>query len=249
MKAANHSTLRKYDLVIFDWDGTLMDSIGKIIICIENMARALALPVPSETDIRNVIGLSMTQALQMLFPCGLLSSPPRLSASLELDIPVSTSSIICTGTEACYITMRAEFKTQYLHLDATPTPIFDQAPQLLESLTMAGYQLAVATGKARAGLNRVWEQSGLGHYFIASRCADEAPSKPHPEMILSLLQELQIQPERALMVGDSLLDLTMATNAGIDSIGVTYGAHSEAVLQQAKPIALIDSPQQLFLHL
>lgn len=247
MKAANHSTLHKYDLVIFDWDGTLMDSIGKIIICIENMARALALPIPAEADIRNVIGLSMTQALQVLFPCGLLSSSQRFSAFPEEDM--STVSTVSTGTEACYITMRAEFKTQYLHLDATPTPIFDQAPQLLESLTMAGYQLAVATGKARAGLNRVWEQSGLGHYFIASRCADEAPSKPHPEMILSLLQELQIQPECALMVGDSLLDLTMATNAGIDSIGVTYGAHSEAVLQQAKPIALIDSPQQLFLHL
>lgn len=247
MKAANHSTLHKYDLVIFDWDGTLMDSIGKIIICIENMARALALPVPSETDIRNVIGLSMTQALQVLFPCGLLSSSQRFSAFPEEDM--STVSTVSTGTEACYITMRAEFKTQYLHLDTTPTPIFDQAPQLLESLSAKGYQLAVATGKARAGLVRVWEQSGLGHYFIASRCADEAQSKPHPEMIISLLQELGIQPERALMVGDSLLDLTMAANAGIDSIGVTYGAHSEAVLQQAKPIALIDSPQQLLLHL
>ncbi|MEL4295193.1 HAD-IA family hydrolase [Shewanella xiamenensis] len=247
MKAANHSTLRKYDLVIFDWDGTLMDSIGKIIICIENMARALALPVPAEADIRNVIGLSMTQALQVLFPCGLLSSSQRFSAFPEEDM--STASTVSTGTEECYITMRAEFKTQYLHLDTTPTPIFDQAPQLLESLSTKGYQLAVATGKARAGLVRVWEQSGLGHYFIASRCADEAQSKPHPEMIISLLQELSIQPERALMVGDSLLDLTMAANAGIDSIGVTYGAHSEAVLRQAKPIALIDSPQQLLQHL
>ncbi|MFB2732639.1 HAD-IA family hydrolase [Shewanella mangrovisoli] len=224
-----------------------MDSIGKIIVCIENMARALALPVPAETDIRNVIGLSMTQALQVLFPAGLTSVPSRIgSASSATQENVAQALV---GTDDCYIKMRAEFKTQYLHLDTTPTPIFNQAPQLLESLSIAGYQLAVATGKARAGLVRVWEQSSLGHYFIASRCADEAQSKPHPEMILSLLQELGVQPERALMVGDSLLDLTMAANAGIDTVGVTYGAHSGEMLQQANPIALIDSPEKLLLHL
>ncbi|MFB2636799.1 HAD-IA family hydrolase [Shewanella bicestrii] len=245
--SVSRSTQRKYDLVIFDWDGTLMDSIGKIIVCIENMARALTLPVPAEADIRNVIGLSMTQALQVLFPEGLTSVPPRNGSASSAAQAVATQVLV--GTDDCYIKMRAEFKTQYLHLDTTPTPIFNQAPQLLESLSTAGYQLAVATGKARAGLVRVWEQSGLGHYFIASRCADEAQSKPHPEMILSLLQELGVQPERALMVGDSLLDLTMAANAGIDGVGVTYGAHSGEMLQQANPIALIDSPEKLLLHL
>ncbi|MDH0449167.1 HAD-IA family hydrolase [Shewanella sp. GD04112] len=244
--SVSHSTQRKYDLVIFDWDGTLMDSIGKIIVCIENMARALALHVPAETDIRNVIGLSMTQALQVLFPEGLTSGLP-INAAASATQENAAQALV--GTDDFYIKMRAEFKTQYLHLDTTPTPIFNQAPQLLESLSTAGYQLAVATGKARAGLVRVWEQSGLGHYFIASRCADEAQSKPHPEMILSLLQELGVQPERALMVGDSLLDLTMAANAGIDAVGVTYGAHNEAMLLQANPIALIDSPEKLLLHL
>ncbi len=244
--SVSHSTQRKYDLVIFDWDGTLMDSIGKIIVCIGNMARALALPVPAETDIRNVIGLSMTQALQVLFPEGLTSGQP-INAAASATQENAAQALV--GTDDCYIKMRAEFKTQYLHLDTTPTPIFNQAPQLLESLSTAGYQLAVATGKARAGLVRVWEQSGLGHYFIASRCADEAQSKPHPEMILSLLQELGVQPDRALMVGDSLLDLTMAANAGIDAVGVTYGAHNEAMLLQANPIALIDSPEKLLLHL
>ncbi|WP_249556607.1 HAD-IA family hydrolase [Shewanella mangrovisoli] len=223
-----------------------MDSIGKIIVCIENMARALALPVPAETDIRNVIGLSMTQALQVLFPAGLTSGQPHDAVASATQENAAQALV---GTDDCYIKMRAEFKTQYLHLDTTPTPIFNQAPQLLESLSIAGYQLAVATGKARAGLVRVWEQSRLGHYFIASRCADEAQSKPHPEMILSLLQELGVQPERALMVGDSLLDLSMAANAGIDAVGVTYGAHNEAMLQQANPIALIDSPEKLLLHL
>lgn len=145
--------------------------------------------------------------------------------------------------------MRAEFKAQYLHLDTTPTPLFAQARILIDELHAQGYQLAVATGKARAGLDRVFAQTGLGRYFVASRCADEVYSKPHPEMISSLLKELNIAPNRALMVGDSLLDLTMAANAGIDSIGVTYGAHSAEKLLQAGPIALIDSPAQLLQYL
>ncbi|GIU06464.1 HAD-IA family hydrolase [Shewanella morhuae] len=236
--------IKQYDLVIFDWDGTLMDSIGKIIICIENMAKALHLPIPTENDIRDIIGLSMTEALRVLFPQGL----SRSDSSADFLHPFSKNES-SQRLEDGYLHMRAEFKIQYLHLDTTPTPLFAQAPALISHLQTQGYQLAVATGKARAGLERVFEQTGLGKYFVASRCADEVSSKPHPEMILSLLYELNIAPERALMVGDSLLDLTMAANAGIDSIGVTYGAHNAKKLLRAKPIALIDSPEQLLQHL
>ena len=236
--------IKQYDLVIFDWDGTLMDSIGKIITCIENMARALQLPIPSESDIRDIIGLSMTEALRVLFPQGL-----NLSASSVYSQPQHPKNAFGQGEDDQYQQMRAEFKAQYLHLDATPTPLFAQAPFLIDQLHTQGYQLAVATGKARAGLDRVFEQTGLGRYFVASRCADEVHSKPHPEMISSLLKELNIAPNRALMVGDSLLDLTMAANAGIDSVGVTYGAHSAEKLLRAKPIALIDSPAQLLQYL
>ncbi|MDT3282879.1 HAD-IA family hydrolase [Shewanella sp. SP1S1-7] len=236
--------IKQYDLVIFDWDGTLMDSIGKIITCIENMARALQLPIPSESDIRDIIGLSMTEALRVLFPQGL-----NLSASSVYSQPQHPKNAFGQGKDDQYQQMRAEFKAQYLHLDATPTPLFAQAPLLIDELHTQGYQLAVATGKARAGLDRVFEQTGLGRYFVASRCADEVHSKPHPEMISSLLKELNIAPSRALMVGDSLLDLTMAANAGIDSVGVTYGAHSAETLLRAKPIALIDSPAQLLQYL
>ncbi|EGT3625658.1 HAD family hydrolase [Morganella morganii] len=236
--------IKQYDLVIFDWDGTLMDSIGKIITCIENMARALHLPIPSESDIRDIIGLSMTEALRVLFPHGL-----NLSASSVYSQPQHPKNAFGQGEDDQYQQMRAEFKAQYLHLDATPTPLFAQAPLLIDQLHTQGYQLAVATGKARAGLDRVFEQTGLGRYFVASRCADEVHSKPHPEMISSLLKELSIAPNRALMVGDSLLDLTMAANAGIDSVGVTYGAHSAEKLLRAKPIALIDSPAQLLQYL
>ncbi|AUD60029.1 HAD family hydrolase [Shewanella sp. Pdp11] len=236
--------IKQYDLVIFDWDGTLMDSIGKIITCIENMARALQLPIPSESDIRDIIGLSMTEALRVLFPQGL-----NLSASSVYSQPQHPKNAFGQGEDDQYQQMRAEFKAQYLHLDATPTPLFAQAPLLIDQLHTQGYQLAVATGKARAGLDRVFEQTGLGRYFVASRCADDVHSKPHPEMISSLLKELNIAPNRALMVGDSLLDLTMAANAGIDSVGVTYGAHSAEKLLRAKPIALIDSPAQLLQYL
>ncbi|PIW61154.1 HAD-IA family hydrolase [Shewanella sp. CG12_big_fil_rev_8_21_14_0_65_47_15] len=235
---------RKYDLVIFDWDGTLMDSIGKIIVCIENMARVLTLPIPTESDIRDIIGLSMTEALRVLFPQGL--NPCAASVYSLRPHPKNAFS---QGEEDEYLQMRAEFKAQYLHLDTTPTPLFAQAPVLIDDLHNQGYQLAVATGKARAGLERVFEQTGLGRYFVASRCADEVHSKPHPEMISSLLSELNVAPNRALMVGDSLLDLTMAANAGIDSVGVTYGAHSAEKLLRAKPIALIDSPAQLLQYL
>ena len=236
--------IKQYDLVIFDWDGTLMDSIGKIIICIENMAKTLHLPIPTENDIRDIIGLSMTEALRVLFPQGLKVSASSVCAQRSFSKNESSQS-----PDDEYQQMRAEFKAQYLHLDTTPTPLFAQAPVLINNLHTQGYQLAVATGKARVGLERVFEQTGLGRYFVASRCADEVRSKPHPDMISSLLHELNISPERALMVGDSLLDLTMAANAGIDSIGVTYGAHSAETLLRATPIALIDSPEQLLQYL
>ncbi|MCU7998065.1 HAD family hydrolase [Shewanella sp. SM95] len=236
--------IKQYDLVIFDWDGTLMDSIGKIITCIENMAKALQLPIPTESDIRDIIGLSMTEALRVLFPEGL-----NCSASSAYSQPLHSNNAFSQGENDQYQQMRAEFKAQYLHLDTTPTPLFVQTPALIDDLHSQGYKLAVATGKARAGLDRVFEQTGLGRYFVASRCADEVHSKPHPEMISSLLKELNIAPNRALMVGDSLLDLTMAANAGIDSVGVTYGAHSAEKLLRAKPIALIDSPKQLLQYL
>lgn len=226
--------MKQYDLVIFDWDGTLMDSIGKIITCIENTAKVLQLPVPTQTAIRNIIGLSMTPALQMLFPDGL---NPHADSKL--------SGQVLDGAEDDYTVMRAVFKAQYLEFDTTPTPLYPQAQNVLEQLHVQGYQLAVATGKARAGLNRVLRQTGLANYFVDSRCGDEVQSKPAPEMILSLLHTLNVVPERALMVGDSVLDLSMAANAGIDSIGVTYGAHSAEQLLQANPKALIDSPSQL----
>ncbi len=207
--------MKRYELVIFDWDGTLMDSIGKIVSCMQQTATELSLSVPSETAIRDIIGLSMDEALNVLHP------------------------------EACTMTrekMIAVYRQHYLQLNQTPSPVFFGVEELLTTLKESGHQLAVATGKARAGLNRVLNETGFMDYFHSSRCADEAKSKPDPQMLHELLAQLNIAPERAVMVGDSIHDLNMANNAGVDAIGVSYGAHNETTLQQANPIAVVDSP-------
>ncbi|MBW8183873.1 HAD-IIIA family hydrolase [Shewanella nanhaiensis] len=210
--------MKQYELVIFDWDGTLMDSVGKIVACMQQTAKVLEFPTPSEVAVRNIIGLSMQEALNTLYP---------------------------DGNESVYRQMIQVYRQQYLELDTTPSPLFDGAELLLKQLNQIGYQLAVATGKARVGLDRVLNETGLGQQFIASRCADEAVSKPHPEMINQLLNQLNVKPAKALMIGDSVHDINMANNAGIDAVGVNYGAHGESQLLTSNPKSIISSPLEL----
>lgn len=214
--------MKQYELVIFDWDGTLMDSVGKIVSCMQESALTLNMSMPTEQAVRDIIGLSMDEALGVLHP----------AASAELVAE-----------------MKQVYRQQYLELNQTPSPLFEGVEDLLTTLNGRGYKLAVATGKARAGLDRVLSATELGGYFVASRCADEAASKPSPEMILQLLNELDVSPDKAVMIGDSILDLKMANNAGIDAIGVDYGAHDKEKLRQAKPKAVIGSPMELLQHL
>jgi len=210
--------MKSYDLVIFDWDGTLMDSVGKIVTCMQQMAQSLSLVVPGEQAVRDIIGLSMDKALACLYP---------------------------SAVPADFEAMIASYKAHYLTLNTTPSPLFQGSETLLATLFDNHYRLAIATGKGRNGLERVLNETGLGHYFSATRCADESKSKPDPEMILSLLHALDVPPERAIMVGDSLHDLNMANNAGIDAVGVSYGAHSAKQLLCAAPKAIITSPLEL----
>ncbi len=214
--------MNKYDLVIFDWDGTLMDSIGKIVNCMQAMAKEIAVTVPSEQDVRDIIGLSMERALQTLFP---------------------------DHSQDYYQDMIQRYRAQYLEFNATASPLFHGSEELLVELKQQGYQLAIATGKARAGLNRILTETQLGHHFSASRCADETKSKPEPNMIHEILDELNVPAERAVMIGDSLHDLNMANNAGVHGIGVSYGAHSALKLKQANPVHIVDSPLELLKHL
>ncbi|MGI2169411.1 HAD-IIIA family hydrolase [Shewanella sp. MF05960] len=200
---------KAFDLVIFDWDGTLMDTVGKIVSCMQGVAHELALTVPTEQQVRDVIGLSLPTIMPILFA-------GHQDHQQIID---------------CY--RRHHLASDY------PTPLFDGVELLIKQLHDAGYLLAIATGKAREGLDRVLELNGLEQYFHASRCASDSQSKPHPEMLQSLLSHFEISADKAIMIGDSIHDLTMANNANMASIGVSYGAHDEARLQVLQPLAIV----------
>lgn len=203
----------KYQLIIFDWDGTLMDSIDKIVLCMQKASLQEGLLAPTASAVKDIIGLSLLNAVNTLFP------------SLNLS---QQQSLVDAYREQYQL---------HQHLD---TPLYDGVKELLESLKEMGYQLAVATGKARFGLNNMLEKTDSWHLFSATICADEANSKPDPLMIQLLLDELQVEAQHALMVGDSIYDLQMANNAGVDCLGVSYGVHDHSNLQQAQPIAVVD---------
>lgn len=210
--------LSKYDLVIFDWDGTLMDSVGRIVSSMKGVAKELALHNPSDIDVKDIIGLSLNEAAERLFP------------------------------DACEHTknkIKLAYKKHYIELDKTPTPLFNYAHETLSALKVSGKSLSIATGKGREGLNRVMAETDAEQYFVATRSADDCASKPSPEMIQTLLDELNILPEKAVMIGDSALDMKMAKSAGIDRIGVSYGAHSIEKLNLYSPIAIIDCLSEL----
>lgn len=213
-----NSLQAKYPLVIFDWDGTLMDSIGRIVSSVQNAAKSMDIPVPDVQAAKSIIGLSLPTAIATLFH--------------DVD-------------ESLHPELVKRYSHQYVELDTTPTPMFDYAEELLVNLKNAGCLLAVATGKSRAGLNRVFNSTGLEYLFDASICADESQSKPHPAMLDTLLKDLAVAKHQAVMVGDTVHDLQMALNAGIDSIGVTCGVNDATTLSKLSPIAVADDMRAL----
>ncbi len=203
---------RRYDLIVFDWDGTVMDSTAVIATSIQQACRDLGLAVPSDAAARHVIGMGLAQALQHAVP----------------DAP-----------EHMYEPLADRYRHHFMAQDQA-IPLFADAAEAIAELRKAGYWLAVATGKSRKGLDRVMDSSGLRRYFHASRTADETFSKPHPAMLLELMEELGAAPESTLMVGDTTHDLQMAINAGVDAVAVTHGAHPEEQLRELKPLALLN---------
>ena len=193
---------KQFDLVVFDWDGTLMDSAAAIVRAIQNASRDLGVPPPTDERARHVIGLGLQDALRMALP--------------DLDA-------------ARYEEMALRYRHHYLSHDHELT-LFDGAFEMVEMLAGAGYMLGVATGKSRKGLDRALQGSGLQTYFHATRCADECHSKPHPQMLLELMDEFAVLPERTLMICDTTHDLLMAKNAGVSALAVAYGAHPREVL-------------------
>ncbi len=214
--------MQQYKLVIFDWDGTLMDSVDRIVSSMQSAAKTIGLSLPSNDEVKQIIGLSIPEALKELF-----------------------SGI----TDEQIETMRLQYKYEYQEGDNTPTPLFDNALSLLIQLREKNKLLAVATGKGREGLDRVLQVSETSEFFHTTRCAGEMPSKPDPQMLHSILTELDIAPHEAIMIGDTSHDLKMAQNAGVDSVGVTYGVHDKNVLEQYNPILIVDSLVELRGHL
>lgn len=204
---------KRFDLIIFDWDGTLMDSAALIVASVQAAARDMGLPEPPEARARHIIGLGLVDALRHALP----------------DLP-----------EERYFEVAERYRHHYLSRDHELV-LFDGAAELVSALAAQEYLLAVATGKSRKGLERALTGSGLDAYFHATRCADDCHSKPHPQMIEELMDELDVAPEATLMIGDTTHDLMMARNAGVASLAVTYGAHPLAELAVVEPLYCADS--------
>ncbi len=204
---------KQFELLIFDWDGTLMDSAGVIVESIQRACLDIGVPAPSERAARQIIGLGLAQALQTLLPDLASDAYPRLVE---------------------------RYRHHYLGRDID-IPLFAGVDAGVPALAGRGFTLAVATGKSRLGLARALDSSGLGGCFAATRCADQTHSKPHPAMVLELIDELDADPARTLVIGDTSHDLLMAANAGVASLGVTYGAHEPDDLHPHAPLALLDS--------
>lgn len=204
---------KQYELLIFDWDGTLMDSAGIIVDSIQQACADLGIPVPDERACRQIIGLGLVQALQTLLP----------------DL-----------SEGDYPRLVERYRHHYLGRDAE-IPLFAGVQEGIRDLHDAGFMLAVATGKSMKGLERALDHSRLRPYFTATRCADQTHSKPHPAMVEEILDELAFETHQALVIGDTSHDMLMAANAGVDRLGVTYGAHLPEDLHSHGPVAVLDS--------
>lgn len=202
-----------YKLLIFDWDGTVIDSAARIIDSMQRAARDLNFRELSDDAVRNIIGLGLPEAIRELIP----------------DVDTQ-------GIEQ----MRTRYGHHFLTENTTPTPLFEGAAESLQVLKERGYRLAVATGKSRKGLNKAFEQTGLGHLFECSRCADETTSKPDPHMLEEILAETQVAAKDALMIGDTEYDLEMGQRAGTGVVAVSYGAHHVDRLHQYQPVLQMD---------
>lgn len=209
--------MKAYQLIIFDWDGTLMDSTGHIVNCMRQAITKLELAPLPDHEISHIIGLGLTEAVQTLYP---------------------------DGNTAMWASLADCYRQTWLNSPGD-TPLFDNARELLTQLAEQDIFLGVATGKSRRGLNKVLKATGLGDLFVATRCADECHSKPHPQMIMELMDYTGVSGSDAIMIGDTEFDLLMAKNAGVHGLGITHGAHDEAKLSACEPQAIVHDLHQV----
>jgi phosphoglycolate phosphatase len=209
---------RRFDLLIFDWDGTLMDSTRVIVSALQAACRELELPVPTDRSAEYIIGLGLNDALAHVLPGIHPAEYPRI----------------------------VERYGHYFRLGEPSSTLFPGVDGALRELRRAGYLLAVATGKSRRGLERALENTGLKDVFHATRCGEESASKPDPGMLDELMSIFAVEQARTLMIGDTTHDIQMAINAGIASVATAYGAHSREDLVRLKPLKCVDQPHELW---
>ncbi|MCC6194077.1 MAG: HAD-IA family hydrolase [Burkholderiales bacterium] len=211
------SARRRFQLIVFDWDGTLADSTTIIAQAIQAALRDMGEAVPDDRAARYVIGLGLTDAIRTVAPALSTQRHPEVAA---------------------------HYRRHYLARE-DDIPLFAGAADLLDELARADYLLAVATGKSRMGLDRVLARNDLVRRFHATRCADEGFPKPHPDMLLHLMDRLGVRAEATLMIGDTTHDLELARNAGVAGVAVAYGAHEAAGFARYAPLATVHSVAEL----
>jgi len=202
-----------YSLIVFDWDGTLIDSIEQITTSLQVASKKVCGENLTEEAARNVIGLGLQEAIAQLHP----------------DKPQALVHQIADA-----------YRQHYLHENTVPARLFDGVPEMLDELFNKGFTLAIATGKSRVGLDHSLREHPVSHYFTTTRCAGENKSKPHPEMLLGILNETRTDAGHALMIGDSEHDMMMAKNANVDAVAVTHGAHTADRLMAHKPLLCLN---------
>lgn len=208
---------KRFDLIVFDWDGTLFDSTALIVNCMQSAARDLGLDVPDRERASYVIGMGLIEALAYAMP-GL----PRER----------------------YAELGQRYRHHYFAA-AHEVTLFDGVTGLLGELKQRHHWLAVATGKSRRGLDEALQAVGMHQLFDGTRTADETASKPNPQMLLELMREFGAEPERTLMIGDTTHDLQLARNAGCAGLAVAYGAHQVAELEALEPLLIARDVAQM----
>jgi len=209
--------MKDIELIIFDWDGTLMDSAKHIVSCLKGAIKTMGLEDRHESELKNIIGLGMREALLALYPD-------------------EQSNEFSDKFSAAY--------REFYFVNEAPQVMFSGAHETLKALR-PHFRLAIATGKSRRGLDLVLKETGLNSFFHESRCSDETQSKPHPQMLEEILSSLRIDADKAIMIGDTEYDLEMANLAGVHPVGVTYGVHDVSRLNKHNPVHMLDKIEDL----
>lgn len=209
---------KKFELYIFDWDGTLMDSVDHIVSSLSAAAVDTKMDDLGHKKYRNIIGLGLAEAFQALYPN---ANQDQQDALTE------------------------RYRHHFFDTSKGKSALFEGTDAMLSSLKAKDVKMAVATGKARRGLNRVFDETDYHAMFHASRCADESGSKPNPAMLHEIMTELNISADKTLMIGDSIYDLQMANNAGVDCVAVSYGVHGCQQLDEHAPLVCCENISEL----